>query len=54
MRLWYEFWIVFYNDMIEKDTCEHGILNGTSLGDVTEQLTNIAEQYILHQNKNFQ
>jgi hypothetical protein len=40
MRWWYEFWIVFYNDMSEKDGCEHGILNATCLGDATEQLAN--------------
>lgn len=39
MRWWYEFWVDFY-EMGETDSCEHGILNATSLGEVTEQLTN--------------
>lgn len=38
MKWWYEFWIVVYDDINLKDNCEHGILNGTSVTDVTEVL----------------
>lgn len=40
MKWWYEFWIVFYDDINQKDISEHGLLNAISFNDVTEQLTN--------------